>query len=200
MEESTRQTRITRDSSSAVCCLVMTMTTTSPSTTAIIRRMVRKPRVVIVGAGPAGLFCALQLARSGRITPVVLEQGQPVEAPGRDIGALVHRRALDPDSNFAFVWRRRGRDVERWETDNTHRPQLWICAPRPRDASAVRSAARHFGRGSAALRGGRATLGSSTQLRDVLPQTTKSRVVIVRAGPAGLFCALNWRERAGSRP
>ena len=50
-----------------------------------------KPRVVIVGAGPAGLFCALQLARSGRITPVILERGQPVEARGRDIGALVHR-------------------------------------------------------------------------------------------------------------
>jgi uncharacterized FAD-dependent dehydrogenase len=61
-----------------------------------------KRRVVIVGAGPAGLFCALQLARTGRVTPVLLERGAPVETRGRDIGALMHRRQLHRDSNFAF--------------------------------------------------------------------------------------------------
>ena len=60
------------------------------------------PTVVIVGAGPAGLFCALTLARSGRCRPVLLERGQLVEARGRDIGALIHRRAMNTESNFAF--------------------------------------------------------------------------------------------------
>ena len=63
---------------------------------------VSKPRVVIVGAGPAGLFCALTLARSGAAIPILLERGQPVESRGRDIGALMHRRSLDSESNFCF--------------------------------------------------------------------------------------------------
>jgi uncharacterized FAD-dependent dehydrogenase len=60
-----------------------------------------KKRVVIVGAGPAGLFCALKLARAG-VIPILLERGQPVESRGKDIGALMHRRSLDSESNFAF--------------------------------------------------------------------------------------------------
>lgn len=63
---------------------------------------VAKKRVVIIGAGPAGLFCALQLARSGLVTPILLERGKPVESRGKDIGALMHRRSLDSESNFAF--------------------------------------------------------------------------------------------------
>jgi uncharacterized FAD-dependent dehydrogenase len=60
-----------------------------------------KKRVIIVGAGPAGLFCALQLARAG-VQVTVLERGQPVESRGKDIGALMHRRSLDAESNFCF--------------------------------------------------------------------------------------------------
>lgn len=58
--------------------------------------------VVIVGAGPAGLFCALQLAETHDIRPIVLERGQPVERRGRDIGGLMHRKILNAESNFAF--------------------------------------------------------------------------------------------------
>jgi len=60
------------------------------------------PVVVIVGAGPAGLFCALQLARSRSVRPILLERGQPVESRGRDIGSLIHSRSLDSESNFAY--------------------------------------------------------------------------------------------------
>ena len=61
-----------------------------------------KPRIIIVGAGPAGLFCALSLASSGMCTPILLERGQPVEGRGKSIGALIHRRNVDPESNFSF--------------------------------------------------------------------------------------------------
>ena len=67
----------------------------------IVKTSENQKTVIIVGAGPAGLFCALQLARAG-VKPIVLERGQPVESRGRDIGALMHRRSLDSDSNFAF--------------------------------------------------------------------------------------------------
>ena len=73
-----------------------TLNTLSPSINT------EKPRVIVVGAGPAGLLCALQLAQTGRVTPIVLERGQPVETRGQDIGALMHRRRLNPESNFAF--------------------------------------------------------------------------------------------------
>ena len=57
--------------------------------------------VVVVGAGPCGLFAALTLARNGhRVT--LCERGKPVEARGRSIGALVKRGVIDADSNFCY--------------------------------------------------------------------------------------------------
>lgn len=61
-----------------------------------------KPSVIIVGAGPAGLFCALTLARSGLVKPILLERGQAVESRGKDIGGLMHRSLLNTESNFCF--------------------------------------------------------------------------------------------------
>ena len=62
----------------------------------------QKQTVIIVGAGPCGLFCALTLAQSGRVKPILLERGQAVESRGKDIGGLMHRAKLNKESNFCF--------------------------------------------------------------------------------------------------
>jgi uncharacterized FAD-dependent dehydrogenase len=62
----------------------------------------KMPTVIIVGAGPAGLFCALSLAQSQQCKPIVIERGQPVESRGKDIGTLMHRKIISKESNFAF--------------------------------------------------------------------------------------------------
>ena len=54
-----------------------------------------------MGAGPAGLFAALSLASRG-FRVKLLERGKAVENRGRDIGALMVRRKLNPESNFCF--------------------------------------------------------------------------------------------------
>lgn len=60
-----------------------------------------KPKVAVVGSGPAGLFAALVLGELGADVTLI-ERGQPVEQRGRDIGALVVRRIIQPESNFCF--------------------------------------------------------------------------------------------------
>jgi len=59
--------------------------------------------VIIVGAGPAGLFCALSLlSQSDNIKPIVLERGQSVESRSKDVGALIHKFLLNTESNYCF--------------------------------------------------------------------------------------------------
>ena len=56
---------------------------------------------LIVGAGPAGLFAALTLAKAGA-KPVLVERGRPVEQRTKDVLLLQERGELDPDSNVQF--------------------------------------------------------------------------------------------------
>jgi len=57
--------------------------------------------VIVVGAGPAGLFAALALIESGKKV-TLLERGKPVETRMRDIGRLRSRGELNPESNVCF--------------------------------------------------------------------------------------------------
>jgi hypothetical protein len=65
-------------------------------------REVRSPtRVVIVGSGPAGLFCAYELARHG-IASRIIERGKRVQPRRRDIALLNREGRVDSDSNYCF--------------------------------------------------------------------------------------------------
>lgn len=60
-----------------------------------------KPEVIIVGAGPAGLFAGLRLAELG-LRPVILERGKDVSSRKRDIAAISREHKVNPDSNYCF--------------------------------------------------------------------------------------------------
>ena len=66
-----------------------------------LRSLRGEPPVIILGAGPAGLFCALALARAG-VRSVVLERGQSVSQRRRDVADLSARGILHEDSNYCF--------------------------------------------------------------------------------------------------
>ncbi|KAF2519744.1 FAD-dependent oxidoreductase [Flavobacterium salilacus subsp. salilacus] len=57
--------------------------------------------VIIIGAGPAGLFAALQLIELG-IKPIVLERGKDVQARRRDLKAINRDHIVNQDSNYCY--------------------------------------------------------------------------------------------------
>lgn len=58
-------------------------------------------KVIVIGAGPAGLFAALKLIESG-IKPIILERGKDVRARRRDLAVLNKEGEVNPESNYCF--------------------------------------------------------------------------------------------------
>ena len=61
----------------------------------------RAPRVIVVGAGPGGLFAALRLIELG-LRPVVLERGKDVHERRKDIALISRNHLVDGESNYSF--------------------------------------------------------------------------------------------------
>ncbi len=61
----------------------------------------KPPKVVIAGAGPCGLFCAIRLLRHG-IRPVLVERGRKVEERAGDVARFQATGKLDTESNVQF--------------------------------------------------------------------------------------------------
>jgi hypothetical protein len=57
--------------------------------------------VIIIGAGPAGLFAALRLIELG-IRPVILERGRDVASRKKDIARISREQIVNPESNYCF--------------------------------------------------------------------------------------------------
>ncbi len=59
------------------------------------------PQIVVVGAGPGGLFAALRLIEQG-LRPIVLERGKDVHQRKRDLALIAKTQQVDAESNYCF--------------------------------------------------------------------------------------------------
>ena len=60
-----------------------------------------KTPILVVGSGPAGLFCALRLLDHG-LQPIVVERGEPVEEREKSISKFITHKSLNVNSNVQF--------------------------------------------------------------------------------------------------
>lgn len=58
-------------------------------------------RVLVIGAGPGGLFAALKLIELG-LKPIVIERGKDVSERKKDLALLNRNNPVNPESNYAF--------------------------------------------------------------------------------------------------
>lgn len=86
---------------SAEVCLQSSGESPSPIPESQYKDCHNAPIVVIVGAGPAGLFAALRALELG-LRPVIIDRGKPVEERKYDIAQLTRNGVVNPDSNWCF--------------------------------------------------------------------------------------------------
>ena len=67
----------------------------------IYNKVENKPQVIVVGAGPGGLFAALRLIELG-LRPVVVERGKDVRERKKDLAQISREHRVDPESNYSF--------------------------------------------------------------------------------------------------
>jgi len=67
----------------------------------IYNNVERKPQVIIVGAGPGGLFAALRLIELG-LRPVIVERGKNVRDRKKDLALIGREQTVNPESNYSF--------------------------------------------------------------------------------------------------
>ena len=60
-----------------------------------------RPAVIVVGAGPGGLFAALKLIESG-LRPIVVERGKNVRERKEDLARISREHKVDAESNYSF--------------------------------------------------------------------------------------------------
>lgn len=60
-----------------------------------------KPVVIVVGAGPGGLFAALRLIELG-LRPIVVERGKDVRERKKDLALIGREQTVNPESNYSF--------------------------------------------------------------------------------------------------
>lgn len=60
-----------------------------------------KPQVIVVGAGPGGLFAALRLIELG-FRPIIVERGKNVRDRKKDLALISREHTVNPESNYSF--------------------------------------------------------------------------------------------------
>ncbi|MBR5053694.1 MAG: FAD-binding protein [Bacteroidaceae bacterium] len=67
----------------------------------IYKDVSERPSVIVVGAGPGGLFAALRLIELG-LKPIIVERGKDVRERKKDIARIRPEQKVDPESNYSF--------------------------------------------------------------------------------------------------